>query len=182
MSMNLWHDVSFGDKAPEEFNAIIEIPKGSFNKYEVDKDTGLIALDRANYTSAPYPFDYGFIPQTLWDDGDPFDVIIMTTFALNAGILVRTRPVALMEMTDDGESDYKIIAVPSKDRRFEEVKGLDDLNNHTLKEFKHFFETYKDLKEKDTKVTVHGYKDKQAAIDAFNRSVELYKQKFGGGQ
>lgn len=178
MSTNLWHDISKGEKAPEEFNTIIEIPKGSFNKYEVDKDTGLIALDRANYTSAPYPFDYGFVPQTLWEDGDPFDVILLTTFPLNAGILVRSRPIALMEMTDDGDSDYKIIAVPSKDRRFEDIKDLSDLNKHSLKEFKHFFETYKDLKEKDVEVKIHGYKDKQAAIEAFNKSVQLYRDKF----
>lgn len=179
MSMNLWHDISRGKNAPEEFNTIIEIPKGSFNKYEVDKDTGLIALDRANYTSAPYPFDYGFIPQTLWEDGDPFDVVVLTTFPLNSGILVRTRPVAIMEMVDDGDSDYKIIAVPSKDRRFEDIEDLENLNKHSLKEFKHFFETYKDLKEKEAKVKVHGYKNKKAAIEAFDKAVRLYEEKFG---
>lgn len=178
MGMNLWHEVSKGEKFPEEFNTIIEVPKGSFNKYEVDKETGLIALDRANYTSAPYPFDYGFIPQTLWDDDDPFDVLLLTTFPLNTGILVRARPIALMEMIDDGDSDYKIVAVPSKDRRFEDVKNLENLNDHSLKEFKHFFETYKDLKEKDAEVKVNGYKDKQEAIEALNRSVELYQEKF----
>ena len=177
--MNLWHDISRGKKAPEEINTIVETPKGSSNKYEIDKDTGLIALDRANYTSAPYPFDYGFIPQTLWDDDDPFDVLILTTFPLTPGVLVKIRPVALMEMVDDGDSDYKIIGVPAKDRRFEDIKDLEDLNKHQLKEYKHFFETYKDLKEKDVEVKVHGYKNKEEAVEAFNRSVKLYEEKFG---
>jgi len=120
--MNLWHDIPLGDKAPEEFNTIIEIPKGSPNKYEVDKKTGLIKLDRANYSNAPYPFDYGFAPQTYWDDKDPLDVIVLTTFPLVSGILVNVRPVAVIEMIDDGDSDYKIIAVPVKDPRWENVK------------------------------------------------------------
>lgn len=109
-------------------------------------------MDRANYSSAAYPFDYGFVPQTLWDDGDALDVVVLTTYPLQTGILVRVRPVAVMEMIDGGESDWKIIAVPVDDKRWEDVKDIEDLNKHTLKEFVHFFETYKELKkgEKDT--------------------------------
>ena len=177
--MNLWHDVSLGDNAPEEFNTIIEIPKGSHNKYEVSKETGLIALDRANYTSSPYPFDYGFAPQTLWDDGDPLDVIVLTTYPLLPGILVAVRPVAVMEMVDSGDSDYKIIAVPVEDKRWDDVKDLADVNPHSLKEFKHFFETYKQLKGKGSEVTVPAIKGKADAIAAIKKSVELYKAKFG---
>jgi inorganic pyrophosphatase len=177
--MNLWHDISLGKNVPEEFNAIIEIPKGSFNKYEIDKETGIIALDRANYSSAPYPFDYGFSPQTLWDDGDALDVIILTTFPLDPSILVRVRPIALMKMTDAGDSDDKIIAVPVHDKRWDDVKNLDDINKHTLKEFKHFFETYKTLKGADNEVTVHGFKEKDVAIEAIEKSVKLYNEKFG---
>lgn len=176
--MNLWHDISLGKNVPEEFNAIIEIPKGSYNKYEIDKETGMIALDRANYSSAPYPFDYGFSPQTLWEDGDALDVIVLTTFPLNPGILVRVRPVALLEMTDSGESDNKIIAVPVHDKRWDDVRSLNDINKHSLKEFKHFFETYKKLKGGDIDVIVHGYKDKNSAIKAINKSIKLYKEKF----
>jgi len=180
--MNLWHDVTIGKNAPEEFNCIIEIPKGSHNKYEIDKETGIIALDRANYNSAPYPFDYAFIPQTFWEDGDALDVLVLTTYPLNVGILVAVRPVALMEMNDSGESDYKILAVPVNDRRFENIQDLPDLNAHMLKEYAHFFETYKILKGDDPKkypVTVAGYKGKKEAIDAIARSIELYKEKFG---
>jgi len=178
--MNLWHDVSVGSKVPEEFNTIIEIPKGSYNKYEIDKETGLIALDRANYTAAPYPFDYGFAPQTLWEDGDALDVIVLTTFPLNVGVLVAVRPVAVMEMIDSGESDFKVIAVPVSDRRWEDTTDLADLNKHMLREYQHFFETYKNLKGKPAVVEIGGYKGKADAIAAVEKSIKLYQEKFGG--
>lgn len=176
--MDLWHDVSLGDNVPETFNAIVEIPKGSFNKYEIDKKTGLIKLDRANYSSSPYPFDYGFAPQTLWEDDDALDVIILTTFPLYPGIMVSVRPVAVMEMIDSGESDYKIIAVPADDKRWDKVKDLADVNEHNLREFQHFFETYKKLKGKGDIVEVRGYKGKKEAIEAVEKSIVLYKEKF----
>ncbi len=176
--MNLWHDVSRGDKIPEEFNTIIEIPKGSYNKYEIDKETGLIALDRANYSYAPYPFDYGFVPQTLWDDGDALDVIVLTTFPIAPGILVRVRPVAVMDMTDTGDSDYKIIAVPVDDKRWDDTQTLADLNKHMIKEFTHFWETYKQLKGKNAVVTINKVMDKADAIEAVKKSVKLYDDKF----
>ncbi len=176
--MNLWHDVPRGAIIPEEFNVIIEIPKGSYNKYEIDKTTGLIALDRANYSAAPYPFDYGFVPQTLWHDGDALDVIVLTTYPLQVGILVAVRPVAAMDMTDTGESDMKIIAVPVSDKRFEDIHDLSDLNKHNLKEFTHFWETYKELKkgEKGT-VSINGIYDRSHAIASIKESIELYDQK-----
>jgi len=179
--MNLWHDVSIGKNIPEEFNCIVEIPKGSHNKYEIDKETGLIALDRANYNSAPYPFDYAFIPQTLWEDGDALDVIILSTFPLDVGVLVAVRPIAIMDMNDSGESDAKIIAVPVNDRRFENIQNINDLNKHSLKEYAHFFETYKLLKSDDPSkypVTISGYRDKKEAIEAIEASIKLYKEKF----
>ncbi|HWP61149.1 MAG TPA: inorganic diphosphatase [Candidatus Paceibacterota bacterium] len=175
--MNLWHDVPLGKDAPGEINTIIEIGKGSSNKYEVDKETGLIKLDRANYSSAAYPFDYGFAPQTLWDDGDPLDVIVLTTFALSPGILVAVRPVAVIDMVDSGESDYKVIAVPVEDKRWEDVNDLPDLNKHMLKEFQHFFETYKALKGKPAPVEIKGIYGKKEALAAVERAVQLYKEK-----
>ena len=177
--MNLWHDIPLGDNVPEEINAIIEIPKGSHNKYEIDKATGLIKLDRANYTAAAYPFDYGFSPQTLWEDGDPLDVIVLATYPLHPGILVAVRPVAVIEMIDAGESDYKIIGVPVEDKRWEDVRDLGDLNKHMLKEFQHFFETYKNLKGKPAVVEINGIKGRAEAMEAVNRSIELYQAKFG---
>ena len=174
--MNLWHDIAPG--TAQEINTIIEIGRGSNNKYEVDKATGLIKLDRANYSSAAYPFDYGFVPQTLWHDGDPVDVIVLTTYPLMPGILVTVRPVAVMEMIDNGDSDYKIIAVPTEDKRWEDVQDVSDINQHTLKEFRHFFETYKQLKGKPAPVEIGEIKGKDAAIAAFNESIDLYKKKF----
>ncbi len=177
--MNLWRDVPLGDNAPDEINVIVEIPKGSNNKYEIDKETGLIKLDRANYSSAAYPFDYGFAPQTLWEDGDPLDVVILTTYPLNPGILVAVRPVAVMEMIDSGESDYKVIGVPVEDKRWDDVNDLADINKHMLKEFQHFFETYKALKGKPAVVEIQGIKGRKEALEAVKKSVELYTKKFG---
>jgi len=179
--MNLWHDVSLGKNAPEEFNCIVEVPKGSQNKYEIDKETGMIKLDRANYSAAAYPIEYAFAPQTLWGDGDALDVVVIATYPIPTGILVKVRPVAFMDMIDSGESDAKIVAVPVADRRFENVKDLADINPHTLKEIQHFFETYKNLKGNDAKeyvVTVPGFKGRAEAIEAINESVRLYKEKF----
>ena len=175
--MNLWHDIDPGTS--EEINTIIEIPSGSNNKYEIDKETGLIKLDRANYSSAAYPFDYGFAPQTLWEDGDPLDVVILTTYPLNPGILVAVRPVAVMEMIDSGESDYKVIGVPVEDKRWDDVNDLADINKHMLKEFQHFFETYKALKGKPALVEINGIKGRKEALAAVKKSVELYTKKFG---
>ncbi|MCC7500757.1 inorganic diphosphatase [Candidatus Nomurabacteria bacterium] len=176
--MNLWHDVPLGDDAPKEINVIIEIPRGSANKYEVDKETGLIKLDRANYSSATFPFDYGFAPQTLWEDGDPLDVIVLSTFALHPGILVAVRPVAVIDMVDSGESDYKIIAVPVEDKRWDDVQDIGDLNKHSLKEFQHYFETYKALKGKPAPVEIKGIYDKAKAQEAVMKSIDLYKAEF----
>jgi len=175
--MNLWHDISLGDNVPEEFNTIIEIPKGSKNKYEIDKETGLIKLDRAMKTSQDYPFDYGFAPQTLWEDNDALDVVVLSTYPLATSILVSVRPVAVMEMIDGGESDYKIIAVPTEDPRWDDVRDLEDVNKHTIKEIKHFFETYKTIDEK--KVVIEGIKGKKEAQEAVLKSIDIYKEKYG---
>lgn len=178
-AMNLWHDISLGDKLPEEFNVVIEIPRGSHNKYEIDKDSGLIKLDRVNYSAAPYPCDYGFAPRTLWDDGDALDVVVLTTNPIPPGILVTVRPVGIMKMTDDGSSDDKVIAVPTEDLRFDHVNDLEDINKHTLKELQHFFEQNKKLKKKPIETTVHGFLGRADAISAVNRATETYKKKFG---
>lgn len=172
--MNLWHDITAGEK--DSINTIIEINKGSKNKYEIDKETGMIALDRVLHSSQDYPFDYGFVPQTLWDDGDAVDVIVLTTYPLIPGILVRVRPVAIMDMIDGGDSDAKIIAVPVDDPRWNDIKDLADINKHTLKEMEHFFSTYKKIQNKE--VSVQGFHGKDKAVEAFLRGQELYKQKF----
>jgi inorganic pyrophosphatase len=175
--MNLWHEISAGKDVPNTVNVIIEVPKGSKNKYEIDKETGLIKLDRAMKSAQDYPFDYGFVPQTLWDDGDALDVVLLTTYPLFPGILVEARPVGIMNMIDTGDDDAKIIAVPKKDLRFEEIKNLSDINPHTLKEIQHFFETYKTIV--NEKVVVKGFKKKDEALKAVKKGLKMYTEKFG---
>lgn len=172
----MWHDVDLGKEAPKEFNMIIEISRGSKNKYEIDKETGLIKLDRALKTAQDYPFDYGFAPQTLWDDGDALDVVVLSTYPINSGILVKVRPVAIMHMVDCGDGDDKVIAVPTEDPRWDDTKDLKDVNAHTLKEMQHFFETYKQIEGK--KVSISGFSGKAKAFEAVKKSVKLYKEKF----
>lgn len=168
--MNLLHDIPAGSK--EEMNVIIEIPKFSKNKYEIDKETGLIALDRVMHTAQDYPFDYGFVPQTLFDDGDALDVVLLTTYPLVPGILVKARPVAIMEMVDGGERDDKVLAVPVEDPRFADVTDLADVNKHFIKEMAHFFETYKKVQNKE--VAIGAWHDKEAAMAAFEKSCAAY--------
>ncbi|MFZ3020267.1 MAG: inorganic diphosphatase [Minisyncoccia bacterium] len=173
--MNLWHDIEAG--SVNEINVIVEINKGSKNKYEVDKKTGLIALDRVSFTTQDFPFDYGFVPQTLWHDNDPVDVVILSTYPFAPGILVRVRPVALMHMIDDGSEDDKIIAVPVDDPRFTQIQDLHDINKHTIKEIEHFYTTYKKLQHKE--VLVNGFKGKAEAEAVFTEGSRLYKDKYG---
>ncbi len=174
--MNLLHDITAGKNAPDIINVIIEIPKGSKNKYEIDKETGLIMLDRALHTAQDYPFDYGFMPQSHWEDGDPLDVVVLTTYPLAPGILVKVRPVGVAHMIDDGESDAKIIAVPEKDPRFDDIQDLSDVNKHTIKEIEHFFLTYKQIQKKS--VTIDSFGDKKEAIEAILKSQQQYVEKF----
>lgn len=174
--MNLLHEITPGKQVPDVINVIIEIPKGSKNKYELDKETGLITLDRALHTSQDYPFDYGFMPQSHWADGDPLDVVVLTTYPLESGVLVKVRPVGIMHMVDDGESDAKILGVPDHDPRWNDVKELEDINKHTLKEIEHFFLTYKKLQHKE--VHVDGIEGRDKAIEAVNKSIQAYKEKF----
>ena len=169
--MNLLHDIPAG--TADVMNVIIEIPKFSKNKYEIDKETGLIALDRVMHTGQDYPFDYGFVPQTLFDDGDALDVVLLTTYPLAPGILVKARPVAIMEMIDGGERDDKVVAVPVDDPRFDDITDISSLNKHFVKEMTHFFETYKKLQKKEVQVGAwHGAVEAKAA---FVKSCEMYQ-------
>lgn len=174
--MNLWHDVPLGDNVPNTFHTIIEIPRGSANKYEVDKETGLIKLDRVLYGSQFYPFDYGFAPQTYWHDNDPLDVMVMTTYPLLPGLLLEVRPVGVLTMIDGGDSDDKVIAVPSEDPRYNHIQDLKDIGEHRLKEIENFFNSYKVLQGKE--VVCKGYRGREEAMKTVEESVQLYKEKF----
>ena len=160
--MNLWHDIAPGDK--DGLNVVIEIPKLSRVKYELDKDTGLIKFDRVLYSPMHYPANYGFVPQTLWDDGDPLDVLVMGHEPLISGCLIEVRPIGVLDMVDGGEGDAKVLAVPSADPRFKNTKDISDLEPHFLDEIKHFFTVYKDLQKKKVEVgDWHGKEDAATA-------------------
>ncbi|MFN8221401.1 MAG: inorganic diphosphatase [Fimbriimonadales bacterium] len=160
-------DVKIGDDAPFVFNTIIEIPKGSTNKYEVDQESGVIKLDRVLYSPLFYPFDYGYIPQTLYTDGDPLDVMVLISHPVFPGCVVEAKAIGVMLMSDDKGPDEKILCVSTKDPRFNQRKSLNDLQEHTKMEFIHFFEVYKTLEEKD--VDVKGWADVAVAIDLIQR-------------
>lgn len=155
-------------------NVFIEIKKGSKNKYELDKETGLIKLDRVMYTTQAYPFDYGFVPNTLWKDGDPLDVVLLTSYPIHPGILLEARPVAYLDMIDNNESDAKIIAVPANDPRFNNIKDIGDINPHTLDEINHFFETYKMLEKKEVKIP--SIYDREETMKVIKESIELFSK------
>lgn len=149
---NPWHDVDVGDNAPEVVHAIIEIPKDSHIKYELDKDTGMLRLDRFLYSAAHYPGDYGFVPRTLWYDGDPLDIIVITHRPVYPLTLVNARIIGVIRMIDGNEKDDKVIAVYDKDPRYTEFKDIKDVPTHILKELVNFFERYKELQGKHVKV------------------------------
>ena len=149
---NIWHDISPKRITPEEFVCVIEISKGSKKKYELDKETGLLILDRILYTSTHYPANYGFIPRTYGDDGDPLDVLLICAEALEPMSLVRAYPIGVISMIDNGRNDEKIIAIPFNDPNYNNYKDLDELPKHIFNEMCHFFSVYKNLENKETAV------------------------------
>jgi inorganic pyrophosphatase len=171
-----WHDISPGDESPRIVNAIIEIPRDSQQKYELDKESGMLKLDRFLYSAVYYPGDYGFIPQTLWEDDDPMDIIILTNRPVHPLTLVRARVIGVIRMIDNKELDDKIIGVYDSDPRFSEYNDLKDIPRHVIAELKHFFETYKEL-QLQAKVTVpevlsreDAWKDIEISKDKYRRS------------
>ena len=156
-------DVPIGEEAPHVFNTIIEIPKGSTNKYEVDQKTGVIKLDRVLYSPLFYPFDYGYIPQTLYIDGDPLDVLVLVTHPTFPGCVVEAKAIGVLEMADEKGADEKILCVSTRDPRFNQRRSLNDLQDHTKREIIHFFEIYKALEDKS--VEVGDWKDASVAVE-----------------
>ncbi len=163
-------DVPYG--TPEKINVIVEIPQGSQDKYEYDEELDLIKLDRVLFTAQRYPCNYCFIPQTRAEDGDNSDVLLFSTNPFFAGALVEARPIGFMTMMDSGEVDDKILAVPIADARFSHVESFEDLPDHSQKEIKNFFETYKMLQNKEVSVT--GFHGKEKAIEYLKKTAEVY--------
>lgn len=174
--MNPWHDVKLGENIPHIFPAIVEVPKGSKNKYELDKDTGLIRVDRVLFSSVQYPANYGFVPRTYCQDNDPLDVLILGQEPVVPLSIVMAKPIGLMKMSDQGEEDDKIIAVHANDPEYVHYNSIDQLQPHRMAEVKRFFEDYKVLEEK--KVIVEEFLGPKDAIASLEASIKMYKSLF----
>ncbi|MBA2250646.1 MAG: inorganic diphosphatase [Chitinophagaceae bacterium] len=171
-----WHGADPGEKAPEIVNALIEIPQGSRSKYELDKKTGLLKLDRVIYSSFHYPVNYGFIPKTYGKDGDPLDILVMCSESIQSLCLVEAYVIGNMQMIDTGLIDDKIIAVAVKDPGVNYITTIEEVPQHFLSILKNYFEQYKVLENK--KVVINDFQDKHEAYKVINESIEHYKQTF----
>ena len=174
--MNIWHDISKDRIKKDDFVAVIEISKGGKNKYELDKETGMLVLDRVLYTSTHYPANYGFIPKTYAGDNDPLDVLVLCQEKINNLVLVRCYPIGIIKMIDGGMVDEKIIALPFKDPTYSIYNDLHELPEHIFKEITHFFEVYKFLENKETAVKeVLGREEAEAVIE---KCLKEYEKRF----
>jgi len=174
--MNPWHDVPLGDDPARVFSCIIEIPRGSKNKYELDKKTGLLRLDRVLYSAVRYPANYGFLPRTYCDDGDPLDVLVLCQEPITPLCIVQARPVGLIQMRDDMGKDDKVIAVPLQDPEYTHVHDVQDLGPHRILEIRQFMLDYKRLENKE--VDVEQMEGASTAQRVIRDACELYRTKF----
>lgn len=174
--MNIWHDIDPKRITPQDFVAVIEIPKGSKKKYELDKETGLIMLDRILYTSTHYPANYGFIPRTYGDDLDPLDVLVLCSAELEPMTLVRCYPIGMISMIDGGRNDEKIIAIPFGDPTYNTYEDITQLPTHQFEEMRHFFRVYKDLENKET--AVNEVSGRAEAVDTIDDAINNYVENF----
>lgn len=173
---NIWHDISPSRVTPENFIAVIEIEKGSKNKYELDKETGHMILDRILHTSTHYPANYGLIPRTYAEDGDPLDVLVLCSEVIIPGSLVRCYPIGMITMLDQGKMDEKIIAVPFDDPTYCAYKDIADLPHHVVSEMRHFFTVYKNLEQKDT--MVDDEQGPKSARETIRKALDAYIERF----
>lgn len=173
---NIWHDISPKRITPEDFIAVIEIPKGSKKKYELDKETGLMILDRILYTSTHYPANYGLIPRTYGDDNDPLDVVVICSEPIDTSTLVRCYPIGVITMKDSGKLDEKIISIPFNDPNYNMYKDISQLPEHVFDEMKHFFSVYKTLEGKET--VVNEVQNRAKAIETIKTAIDKYIDTF----
>ena len=173
---NIWHDINPERITPDDFICVVEISKGSKKKYELDKETGYIILDRILHTSTHYPANYGFIPRTYGDDFDPLDVLLLCSEDLEPLTLVRAYPIGVIKMIDNGRGDEKIIAIPFNDPTYNNYKDIGQLPKHIFDEMRHFFEVYKNLEHKET--AVDEVKGKEEAVEIIKDAIENYNRNF----
>ena len=173
---NIWHDISPKRITPNDFICVIEITKGSRKKYELDKETGFIMLDRILYTSTHYPANYGFIPRTYGDDGDPLDVLLLCAESIEPMTLVRAYPIGVISMVDNGRQDEKIIAIPFNDPNYNHYTDIDQLPAHIFEEMRHFFAVYKNLENKTT--AVNEVSPKSVAVKIIENGINSYIETF----
>ena len=176
MTLHLWHNLASGPNPPEIIYVVIEVPKGSRNKYEYSKKAGVIKLDRVLYSPLHYPGDYGFIPQSFFHDGDPMDVLVMMNEATFPGCVIEARVLGMLKMIDRGDPDYKLLAVPATDPNFEHLQTFDDIPKHYLEEVKHFFMTYKVLE--GATVENQGWVGTAEARQTVLDSMKMYRDRF----
>lgn len=175
--MNIWHDIDPAEITPEDFTAVVEIPRGSSCKYELDKKTGLVRLDRVLYTATHYPANYGFIPRTYADDNDPLDVLVLCSEEILPMTLVKCYPIGVIKMIDSQSIDEKIIAIPDRDPNYNVYRDVNSLPRHILDEIMHFFSVYKMLEGKETIVKELCGRD--TAIEITAKCIKAYREKFG---
>lgn len=173
---NIWHDIKPERIKPEDFVAVVEISKGSKKKYELDKETGFIILDRILYTSTHYPANYGFIPRTYGDDMDPLDVLVLCSEPIEPLSLVRCYPIGVMNMIDNGMGDEKIIAIPFNEPNYNIYQNINELPPHVFNEMRHFFSVYKELENKETAVNEFG--GRQEAVEIVRNCIRRYTKTF----
>lgn len=174
--MNIWHDISPERIKKDDFMSVIEISKGGRNKYELDKETGVLKLDRVLYTATHYPANYGFIPRTLGDDNDPLDVLVLCHEEIIPLTLVESYPIGVLNMIDNNEKDEKIIAVAKKDPFLNTYKDISELPTHIFEEIRHFFAVYKQLEDKQT--VVEQILGREEAEKVIEKCLQNYKEKF----
>lgn len=175
MRQNIWRELGPGPQPPDIVYALIEIPRGSRNKYEYDKELGIIRLDRLLYSSLVYPGDYGIIPGTFYDDGDPLDILVMVSQPTFPGCIIESRPIGLFEMLDGDLRDDKVLAVPASDPLFHGYHDISDIPPHYLKEASHFFQVYKDLE--GVQVKPLGWQPAAIAKERIRYAVQLFQER-----
>lgn len=176
--MNPWHDVKLDFNDKNQLNAVIEIPAGSKIKYEIDKDSGLLKVDRILYSSVHYPCNYGLFPKTFCDDGDPLDVLVIGQLPVLPLSIMTVRPIGVIRMIDQGEGDDKILSVHVDDPEYNHITSIRELPQHKLNEIRRFFESYKELEKKS--VEIRAIEDEKEAIKVIHESIASYNQKFNG--